>query len=236
MEPLYEGRVGLKVADTIRGSWALPTYERVSVGRVAGAGIHIPDSWVPSRLCRFLPYEQGWLVQLGRARATVRSKYLDDVTFRGRTIVALQPGQSLIRFPELDDHLRIAVVIGAEQAAGLPVAQDASDGAEERGFRTAYPGANASLTAKQRQVLAVTFLHLLTEQPAPANLAAAAAARLGTSEANVKVTLGAVREKVNKERWMNLEKNDQLGHYLVRLTRTITWDDLPPELQGPLPG
>ena len=230
-EPLYGGRVGLKVADTVRGAWALPAYERVSVGRLPGAGIHIPDSWVPSRLCRFLPYEQGWLVQLGRARATVRSKYLDDVTFRGRTIVALQPGQALISFPELDDYLRIAVVIGADQGQGLPVAQDGSEGRGDMGFRTAYPGAKAPLTQKQRQVLAVTFLHLLTEQPAPANLAATAAARLGTTEANVKVTLGAAREKVNKERWMNLEKNDQLGHYLVRLTRTITWNDLPPELQ-----
>ncbi len=230
-EPLYQGRVGLKVADTVRGAWALPSYERVSVGRLPGAGIHIPDSWVPSRLCRFLPYEQGWLVQLGRARATVRSKYLDDVTFRGRTIVALQPGQSLIAFPELDDYVRIAVVIGANQGEGLAVASDGEGGSREPEFRTAYPGASASLTPMQRRVMAVTFHHLMTEQPPPSNLAAAAAAKLGTTEANVKVTLGAVRKKVNDERWMNLEKNDQLGHYLVRLTRTITWDDLPPELQ-----
>ena len=230
-EPLYGGRVGLKVADTVRGAWALPIYERVSVGRLPGAGIHIPDSWVPSRLCRFLPYEQGWLVQLGRARATVRSKYLDDVTFRGRTIVALQPGQSLIAFPELDDYVRIAVVIGAGQGEGLPLASDTEGGSREPEFRTAYPGASASLTPTQRRVMAVTFHHLMTEQPPPSNLAAAAAVKLGTTEANVKVTLGAVRRKVNDERWMNLEKNDQLGHYLVRLTRTITWDDLPPELQ-----
>lgn len=106
-EPLYEGRVGLKVADTVRGAWALPAYEHVSVGRLPGAGIHIPDSWVPSRLCRFLPYEQGWLVQLGRARATVSSKFLDGVTFRARTIVALQPGQSLIAFPVAENAVRI---------------------------------------------------------------------------------------------------------------------------------
>lgn len=233
-ESLYEGRVGLKVADTVRGKWALPTGERVSVGRVQRAGIHVPDLWVPSRLCRFLPYEQGWLVQLGRARAMVHSKYLDDVTFRGRTVVALQPGRSLLSFPELDDYLRIAVVIGPDQSAGLPVAQDAGEAAEqaeERGSSTSYHGANAALTPKQRQVLAVTFLHLMSEEPNPPNLAAAAATRLGTSEANVKVTLGAVRKKVNDERWMNLEKNDQLGHYLVRLTRTITRDDLPPHLR-----
>ncbi len=228
--PLYEGRVGLKVADRVRGAWALPAYERVSVGRLPGVGIHIPDSWVPSRLCRFLPYEQGWLVQLGRARATVRSKYLEDVTFRARTIVALQPGRSLLSFPELDDYVRIAVVIGADQGAGLPVAQDVR-GREETEFRTVYPGAEADLTPQQRRVLAVAFLHLMTEQPPPANLAAAAAARLGTTEANVKVTLGTVRKKVNAERWMNLEKNDQVGHYLVRLTRTITLADVPPELQ-----
>lgn len=230
-EPLYEGRVGLKVADTVRGAWALPAYEHVSVGRLPGAGIHIPDSWVPSRLCRFLPYEQGWLVQLGRARATVRSKFLDGVTFRARTIVALQPGQSLIAFPELDDYLRIAVVIGAREGEGLPVASDTRGETEGHGFRTLYRGAGAEFTPKQRQVLAVTFHHLMTEQPAPANLAATAAAKLGTTEANVKMTLGAVRRKVNEERWMNLERNDQLGYYLVHLSRAISWDDLPPELQ-----
>lgn len=31
-EPLYGGRVGLKVADTVRGAWALPSYERRAVG------------------------------------------------------------------------------------------------------------------------------------------------------------------------------------------------------------
>ena len=228
---MYGGRIGLKVADTVRGAWALPAYEHVSVGRLPGAGIHVPDSWVPSRLCRFLPYEQGWLVQLGRARATVRSKYLDDVTFRARTIVALQPGQSLLAFPELDDYLRIAVVIGAGQGEGLTVASDTRDERESHDFRTVYRGAGADFTLKQRQVLAVTFHHLMTEQPAPANLAAAAAAKLGTTEANVKMTLGAVRKKVNEERWMNLERNDQLGYYLVHLSRAITPADLPPQLQ-----
>lgn len=229
-EPLYGGRVGVKVGDSVVGTWALPTWEHVSVGRLPRSGIHLGNSWVPSRLCRFLPWEQGWLVQLGRARAAVRSKYLDDVTFRRRSIVALQPGRSRISFPELDDHLQLLVVIGAGQGEGLAVAQDQRELEEETG-RTAYAASRVELTDKQRRVVAVTFRHLMVREPTPPNLAAAAAARLGMSEASVKVMLGSVREKVNKERWLDLEKNDQLGHYLVQLTRTITWADLPPELQ-----
>lgn len=234
-QPLYGGLVALKVGDSVVGSWALPSWDHVSVGRLPRSGIHIANSWVPSRLCRFLPWEQGWLVQLGRARAVVRSKYLDDVTFRRRSIVALQPGRSRISFPELDDHLQLLVVIGAGQGEGLPVAEDQRDLAEETG-RTAYAAAHVDLTELQRRTVAVTFRHLMVREPTPANLAATAAARLGTTSANVTMTLQAVRSKVNKERWLNLEKNDQLGHYLVQLTRTITWDDLPPELQAPLPG
>lgn len=68
------------------------------------------------------------------------------------------------------------------------------------------------------------------EQP-PANLAATAAAKLGKNVGAVKVALGKARDKVNEERWLNLETNEQLGHYLVHLSRNLTWGDLPPALQ-----
>lgn len=233
MEPLFEGRLAVLVADEkqARGAWALPTYDHVSIGRLPGSGIHLPDNWVPSRLCRFQPYDRGWVVQLGRARGHVHNKYLNDLVFPARTAIALQPGRSLITFPELDDHLRIAVVIGAGEAKNLPVAQDERDLAEDVG-RTDYAAGRVAFTANQRRVLAVTFRHLFgrpTEPPG--NVAAAAAVRLGMTESAVKVALGKARKKVNDERWLNLETNDQLGQYLVRLTRTLTEDDLPPELR-----
>ena len=238
MEPLYDGRVSLKVGDTIRGTWALPKWENVSVGRLPGAGIHVPNSWVPSRLCRFIPYEMGWLVQLGRARGRVASKYLGDITFRARTIVALQPGKTLLSFPELDDVCSLAVTIGAEQADGLAVAHDQAR-VDEDAARTSYAVGRIELTDSQRRVLAVAFEHLIKRRPVPTNVAEAAASKLvGKSKQAVQNVISDTIKKVNKERWLNLQTTDQLGHYLVNLSRNLTWDDLPPELrdgQG-LPG
>lgn len=226
MEPLYDGRVRLKVADTVRGAWALPKRENVSVGRLTGSGILVPDPWVPARLCRFMPFEHGWLVQLGRARGRVSNKYLGDTVFRARAIVALQPGRTLISFPELDDHCRLAVVIGAGEGDGLAVAQDQIDG-EVEVPRTAYASTRVALPDSHRTVLAVAFQHLLEERPAPHNVAAAAAVRLGMSEQAVKNVFTKVRNKVNEERWLNLDTTEQLGHYLVRLSRNLMWPDLP---------
>jgi len=237
MEPLYEGRVGLKVAESVLGQWALPGWEHVSVGRLSGAGLHIPNSWVPARLCRFLPYEMGWLVQLGRARGRVVNKYLDDMTFGARTIVALQPGRTLLSFPELDDDVRIAVTIGADQAQGLPVAQDQL-GDEDEARHTSYAASRVDIPDTQRRVLAVAFLHLMARRQAPTNVAATAASRLGTSEQSVKNILNKVRDRINEERWLNLATSEQLGHYLVNLSRNLTWADLPPEVRAAeeLPG
>lgn len=237
MEPIYEGRVSLKVGDTVRGTWALPKWENVSVGRLPGAGIHIPDSWVPSRLSRFIPYEMGWLVQLGRARGRVSNKYLGDMTFRARTVVALQPGKTLIAFPELDDDCKLVVWIGADQADGLAVAHDLT-GADEEVVRTSYAAGRVELPDSHRRVLAVAYAHLLQRRPAPANVAAAAASKLGISEQAVKNVITKTKKRVNDERWLNLDTTDQLGHYLVHLSRNLTWEDLPSELrdgQG-LPG
>lgn len=236
MECLYDGRVRLKVADAVRGTWALPTDDEVSVGRVSGAGIHIPNRWVPEHLCRFLPYEQGWLLQLGRARARVLNKYLDDITFNPRAVIALQPGRTKVWFPELDDLCRMDVVIGAGQDQGLPVAEDQEVVGE--GSRTSYAAYRINLTDVQRQRLAVAFEHLLKDQRAPSNVAATAAAKLGTSEQVVKKVLAETKEKINLERWLNLETTEQLGHYLVHLSRNLVWDDLPAQFRDSegLPG
>lgn len=238
MQPLYDGRVGLKVGDTVRGTWALPAWENVAVGRLPGAGIHVPSSWVPSRLCRFIPYELGWLVQLGRARGRVVNKYVGDITFPARTIVALQAGRTLVSFPELDDFLLLAVTIGAGQADGLEVAQDAD--VEEPGVpRTSYAAERVVLSDSDRRVLAVTFEHLLKRRPAPTNVAATAATKLpDKTEQAVKNVIVRVMKKINDERWLNLSKSEQLGHYVVHLSRNLTWDDLPPALRDDegLPG
>ena len=230
MEPLYDGRVSLNVGDTVAGPWALPKWENVSVGRLPGAGIHVPNSWVPSRLCRFMPYERGWLVQLGRARGRFANKYLGDITFRARTVVALQPGTTLISFPELDDHCKLLVTIGADQAEGLEVVQDQL-GSEEEVARTSYAAGRVDLPDSHRRVLAVAFEHLLQRRPAPANVAATAASRLGMSEQAVKNVIAKTKKRVNEERWLNLDTTEQLGHYLANLSRNLTWNDLPPEFR-----
>lgn len=230
MEPLYDGSVHLKVGDTVRGTWALPKWENVSVGRLPGAGIHVPDSWVPSRLCRFIPYEMGWLVQLGRARGRVANKYLGVITFPARTIVALQPGRTLFSFPELDDNCLLAVVIGADQGEGLAVAQD-DRGVDEEAARTSYAAGRVELPDSHRRVLAVAYEHLLKRRPAPPNVAKAAAPKLGMSEQAVKNVIDKTKRRVNDERWLNLDTTEQLGHYLVHLSRNLMWEDLPEEFR-----
>src|SRR5690606_21296643 len=149
--------------------------------------------------------------------------------------IALQPGRALLTFPELDDHLYLKVVIGAGEAEGLPVLQD-SPGPREEGLRTSYAVSHVDIPDSHRQVLAVTYLHLLTRQPKPDNVALAAAQRLGKSEQAVKNVLTKTRDRVNRERWLDLRDADHLGHYLVRLTRTVSLADLPPDLREGLPG
>lgn len=231
MEPLYDGRVGLFVSDAVRGTWALPKHEMVGVGRLPGLGIHVPDSWVPSRLCRFIPYEMGWLVQLGRAQAEVKNKHLGKIAFPRRSIVALQAGRTLISFPELDDNVRLPVIIGAGEADGHPVAEDRSE-TDRVAQWTSYGAARAQLTDHQRTVAAVAFEHLIKRTSAPENIAAAAAAKLGSNEGAVKKVLTEVRRKVNDERWLNLRTTEHLGTYLVLLSRNLTWSDLPAQFQG----
>ena len=231
MEPLYDGRVSLKVGTEVRNTWALPKWEYASAGRLPSAALHIPDSWVPSRLCRFMPYEQGWLVQLGRARGRISNKYLGDRVFLGRTIVALQPGRTRITFPELDDLVQLGVVIGAGQADGLDVLQDRPEEGD-RDRLTRYAADRVQLTDHQRETAAVVFRYLLMRhREPPVNAAKTAAAALGRTEQAVQKTLLQIRDKVNKERWLNLRTTDQLGHYMVNLSRNLTIDDLPPAMR-----
>ncbi|WP_162599960.1 hypothetical protein [Nocardioides solisilvae] len=234
-ERLFGGRVSLKVGDTVRGQWALPSWEPVSAGRLPYAGLHVPESWVPSRLCRFIPYDRGWVVQLGRPRATVASRYIGQHTFGSRAMVALQPGRALMTFPELDDHLYLQVVIGAGEGEGLQVLQDQPEVRGEEP-RTAYAVGLVDIPEAHRRILAVAYLHLLTRQAKPKNVALTAGQRLGKSEQAVKNVLTKTRDHVNRERWLDLRDTDHLGHYLVRLTRTITLADLPPEVLEGLPG
>ncbi|WP_166139841.1 hypothetical protein [Nocardioides ochotonae] len=230
MEPLYDGRVSLKIDQTIRGTWALPKHEMVGVGRLDEMGIHVPNSWAPSRLCRFIPYEMGWLVQLGRAQGRIDNKYLGAMVFPRRSVIALQAGRTLLSFPELDKQVRLVVVIGAGASDGHSVAQD---GAAHVGAvrRTSYAVDRVELSPKQRRYAAVAFEHLLKRTAVPKNIVAVAAEKLGDSPGNVNMTLARIRNEVNKERWLNLETTDHLGTYLVLLSRNITWEDLPPELQ-----
>ena len=120
-----QGRVTLKYRDTVRGPWQIPRWEVLSVGRTHGYGLHLPNSWVPSKLCRFLPWEQGWVVQVGpRPRMRVQDPYVGDHTFDRAALVALQEGECLLSFPELDDFVQLGVVIGPDAAGGLPLAED----------------------------------------------------------------------------------------------------------------
>ncbi|MFC6154804.1 hypothetical protein [Nocardioides yefusunii] len=233
MDEQFEARVALRISKEVRGQWALPVDENVSVGRLPTAGLHVGDSWVPSRLCRFIPFERGWVLQLGRPRALVANKYLGQHTFRGRAAVALQPGTSIIHFPELDDELYLRVTIGAGQAEGLTVLHDLPAQREGTYDRTSgrYAIDQVVLTDNQRLVLAVTYRHLLVRAATPDNVAKAAAQALGKSEQAVKNTLTDVRRKVNRERWLHLQDTEHLGQYLCRLTHTITMADLPEQFR-----
>ena len=229
-----QGRVILKYKDTVRGPWQIPRWEVLSVGRTHGYGLHLPSSWVPSKLCRFLPWEQGWVVQVGpRPRMRVQDPYVGDHTFDRAALVALQEGECLLSFPELDDFVQLGVVIGPDAGAGLPLAEDDELVRDEFRSRTRYAVGNLNLTPNQRVVVAAAFAYLIKGESKSANVAAAAAAFTGKGEAAVVKTLIKVRDRVNAEKWgPKLESYEQLGHYLVHLTRSIGWADLPEQLQG----
>ena len=226
-----EARVTLKFKDGTQGPWQLPRWEMLSVGRTHGYGLHLPNSWVPSKLCRFLPWDQGWVVQVGpRARMRVQDEYVGDHVFERRAMVALQEGKMLLSFPELDDYCQLGLVIGLGTGVSLPVLHDSE--VLERPSGTRYAGAAVALTPAQRTIVATTFAYLLKGEPKPVNITATAATECGKSEQVIKNNLGKVREKVNRERWgPKLKSYEDLGHYLIHLTRTISWADLPGHLR-----
>jgi hypothetical protein len=228
MEPLYDGRASLKVGDTVRGSrggdYRGPAFTSPLVGPVPPLPLH--------------PYERGWLVQLGRARGRVSNKYLGDMIFRARTIVAMQPGTTLVSFPEPNDDCLLSITIGAGPSGrvlSLPRTMRAS---WRRSRGRPSPLSVWSCRTLIAGFFAVAYEHLLKGRPAPVNVAAVAASRLGISEQAVKNVITKTRKRVNDERCLNLDTSDQLGHYLVHLSRNLTWQDFPPQLadgQG-LPG
>jgi hypothetical protein len=227
-----EARVTLKFKDGTQGPWHLPRWEMLSVGRTHGYGLHLPNSWVPSKLCRFLPWDQGWVVQVGpRARMRVQDEYVGDHVFERRAMVAIQEGEMLLSFPELDDYCQLGLVIGLGAGDSLPMLHD-SDILERPGGGTRYAGAAVAITPAQRTIVATTFAYLLKGEPKPVNITATAATECGKSEQVIKNNLGKVRDKVNRERWgPKLKSYEDLGHYLIHLTRTISWEDLPEHLR-----
>lgn len=232
MNQEVEGRLSLKVGDAkVTGPFALPAWSTLSMGRTEGYGLHLPNRWVPNKVCRFLPYELGWVVQVGPSpRMRVRGTGAGDHTFTRRSVVALQEGKTLLSFPEIDDRLDVVVVIGPGVATGLPQVHDEIIEDSPR-QRTEYAARRITLTPQQRKVVASTFAYLLKNEPKPMNLAQSSAERLGVSTQSVKNALEKVRVKVNLERWgPDLESWEQVGHYLVQLTRNITWEDLPEDL------
>jgi hypothetical protein len=76
--------------------------------------------------------------------------------------------------------------------------------------------------------LTVVFEHVLLEEPAPRNVYAAAATRLGVSEDAVKRMVERIRNRINDHRGRPLRTVDEIGHYLVHVARVVTDDELQP--------
>lgn len=220
-------RITLRIADTTRGPWGLPSVDEVWAGRGAGSGLWIPEEWVPRALCRLLPTAHGWLLQNGsRARVRVQNPYVGDTHFAPKALVALQEGKTLASWPDLDDICQLGAEIGEGVAEGL---ERLENGRPPRDVdaRTDYAVHSLSVTPEHRVMLAVLFAHLIRGGPKPANLAQAAGKRLGRSEQAIKNQANDLRHRLNEQRWLNLRDTDQMGHYLVVTTRTISWADLP---------
>ena len=235
-----QARLWLQLADEkASGPWSLPQDEPVSVGRAPVSGLHLPRSWVPRGLCRFVPTHLGWLLQLGpRARARVQNDFVGDHVFDRLALVALQPGKTRITFPELDDRCQLGIHVFEPDPAGYgmsdstapPELRDRPD-RDDTAQGTLHAVGRVAMTRTQRQRAAATFRHLMLGEPAPTNLTKAASTALGISEQALKNSLGDVRDKVNEERWVNLVTYEQLGHYLCHLTRNLQRADLPDKLR-----
>ena len=220
-------RVQARIEDSKRGPWALPSWEDLWVGRAAGSGLYFGEEWIPRQLCRFVPVELGWLVHNGpRTRMRVQNRYVEDTCFEPHALVALQGGNSLLSWPELDDTCQLGVVIGDGVAGDLKVLRNGREAGGSEA-RTAYAADRLEINPALREAMAVMFAHLISGERRPDNLAAAAGRRLGRSEQAMTNSARKLRERINEERWLNLETLDQLGHYLVVTTHTLTSENLP---------
>jgi hypothetical protein len=161
----------------------------------------------------------------------VHDKYVGDHIFASRAMVALQEGPTLVSFPDLDDFCQLGVVIGPGAGAGLPGLQD--DIIEEQSrVGTRFAAGRVVLTPVQRKIVATAFAYLIKGQPRPANIVATAAPLCGKSEQIVKKHLSSVMKKVNLERWgPKFDSYEDVGYYLIHLSRTIGWEDLPEHLR-----
>ena len=231
------GHLALQVADRKLGPFQLPDWGTVSAGRTPGYALYLPDKWVPSKLCRFHRWEAGWVVQVGpRARMRVQNRYVGDHVFERRACVAIQEGDTLLAFPELDDWCQIDLRISLTSAVAPEVHDDHEVAGEPSllpwSAGTRYAAGSLQVTRVQRAALGATFAYLITGQPKPTNLVKAAAELLDRSPQAVTNSLNQVRLAINKQRWgPDLETWEQLGHYLVHLTRSLNRDDLPDQLR-----
>lgn len=226
-------RIGLYGEPQLRSPWAVPHGTELRIGRDERSALHIPETWVPHALARFLPgpTSDTWLLQNGsRARLRVQDAFVDVHEFGPRAMIVLQSGSTQVSWPELDDECRIGITIASGAAAGLePLDEARTTSPIDREARvpTEFAADDFDLTPGQRVTLAVLFAHLILGTPKPANLAAAAGAALGRSASAVTVQAASVRARLNKDRWLELVDTEQLGHYLVNTARALTLADLP---------
>ena len=226
------GEITVTVDGRPVGAWLLPQRHAVLLGRGQGAAIALTPAWVPRTLARLRAGDDGWLLENGpRTRVRVDSRWVHGAYFQPGALVVLQRGRSSLAW-DLDRPLSASVDVSA---AGPARREDPPYALPRGAPRDDSPAAltalaidHLNLSPLRRHQMAVLFAHLIEDRPAPPNLSAAAGARLGLTEEQVKRVAYRVRERLNRHRGEKLVRLEDLGYYLVVVSGLLGPDDLAP--------
>lgn len=233
-DKVLAGIVSLRIGEQPARAGRLPRKSNLTVGRGRAKGLEIREPWVPRELARFEPVESGWILVNGRrARLRVRGMWIaspEGALFEPAAPILLTAGLWTLSWDELDVVCELAIDIHPERAGDrkTPYLIDTQVEPRQRAIGTDFRVGAVRPSAHQRHQLAVLFEHLITDEPPPTNLSATAASRLGLTESQVKNFANKYRQRINRVRGQDLATLEQLGVYLVRVTRTLTDRDLLP--------
>ena len=239
---LWRAVASIEVSDTSDGPFLLGTTGAVTIGRSERAGLHSPSPRIemPRELARLRCTKSGWILEnegttVGREPWPVKVTGPDIASHSGavfapRAWVLLGSGAWTL---EWDVGVLVKVSLRRLTSTGEDLRDAVDQPRGNVGMATVMPE-QVELTDYQRRNMAALFAYRMQGKPEPKDIYAEAARLLDPNNARpktrelVKSQLPKLQRRLNRLRGAAnpLLTADDVGRYLVDITRTISFEDL----------